>query len=197
MKVGVVGNPRYPDLKAVLEHVALQAPTRGIDLYSEERLGRFWPREVPRFDGVELDALLTFGGDGTLLRGARLCAGHEIPILGVNLGRLGRWEEALAESRDVCAIRERALGADRPDALVSRREVAVGLGWLGRWADALTEYRRVAAARERVLGADHPDTLASRNDEAHCLEQLGHGQEAAELYRRVAAVRQRRAAGGR
>ncbi|MFD5632688.1 tetratricopeptide repeat protein, partial [Streptomyces sp. NPDC127077] len=90
-----------------------------------------------------------------------------------------------------------ALGADHPDTLVSRREVAVGLGWLGRWADALTEYRRVAAARERVLGADHPDTLAGRTDEAHCLEQLGHGREAAELYRRVAALRQRRAAQGR
>jgi hypothetical protein len=88
------------------------------------------------------------------------------------------------------------LGADHPDTLVSRREVAVGLGWLGRWADALTEYRRVAAARERVLGVDHPDTLAGRNDEAHCLEQLGHGQEADQLYRRVAAVRAQRAAGG-
>jgi len=43
MKVGVVGNPRYPDLKAVLELVALQAPYRGIDLYSEPRLGEFWP----------------------------------------------------------------------------------------------------------------------------------------------------------
>ena len=51
MKVGVVGNPRYPDLKAVLEHVALQAPGRGIDLYSEERLGQFWPRDVPGSTG--------------------------------------------------------------------------------------------------------------------------------------------------
>jgi len=74
MKVGVVGNPRYPDLKAVLELVALQAPYRGIDLYSEPRLGEFWPRDIAPFDGVELDALVTFGGDGTLLRGARLCA---------------------------------------------------------------------------------------------------------------------------
>ncbi|AXE83653.1 hypothetical protein C1703_01505 [Streptomyces sp. Go-475] len=94
------------------------------------------------------------------------------------------------------ALRERVLGPDHPDTLVSRREVAVGLGWLGRWADALTEYRRVAAARERVLGADHPDTLASRNDEAHCLQQLGRGAEAAALYRRVAALRQERASGG-
>ncbi|POX48777.1 serine/threonine protein kinase, partial [Streptomyces sp. Ru71] len=86
---------------------------------------------------------------------------------------LGRWEEALAEAREVCALRERVLGADHPDTLVSHREIAVGLGWLGRWADALTAYRHVAEARERVLGPEHPDTLAARTDEAHCLRQLG------------------------
>jgi NAD+ kinase len=43
-----------------------------------------------RFDSPsELDALLTLGGDGTLLRGARMLQGHEVPILGVNMGRLG------------------------------------------------------------------------------------------------------------
>ncbi|HET7426206.1 MAG TPA: NAD(+)/NADH kinase, partial [Gemmatimonadales bacterium] len=89
MKVGVVGNPRYRDLRAVLEHVARQAPYKQITLYSEERLASFWPRDIPAFEGAEVDALVTFGGDGTLLRGARLCAGHEIPILGVNLGRVG------------------------------------------------------------------------------------------------------------
>lgn len=33
--------------------------------------------------------MVTIGGDGTLLRAARMTAGHNIPLLGVNLGRLG------------------------------------------------------------------------------------------------------------
>jgi NAD+ kinase len=100
MKVGIVGNPRYADLKGVLEHVALAAPYRGITLYSEPRLDSFWNRDVPSFDTVSLDALITFGGDGTLLRGARLLAGHETPILGVNLGRVGFLTTATRESLD-------------------------------------------------------------------------------------------------
>ena len=101
MKVGVVGNPRYGDLKGVLEHVALSAPDRGITLYSEPRLEPFWGRHVPSFEGVGLDALLTFGGDGTLLRGARLLGARETPILGVNLGRVGFLTTATRESLDL------------------------------------------------------------------------------------------------
>jgi NAD+ kinase len=89
MNLGVVGNPRYADLAAVLERLKGEAPARGIVLFTEPRLDAFWPSPVPHLDDARLDALLTFGGDGTLLRGARLCAGHEIPILGVNLGRVG------------------------------------------------------------------------------------------------------------
>lgn len=38
---------------------------------------------------ADSDILLSFGGDGTLLRTAHLEGGHDTPILGVNMGRLG------------------------------------------------------------------------------------------------------------
>ena len=40
-----------------------------------------------RMGGTRL--LVTLGGDGTLLAGGRLAAAHGVPLLGVNLGRLG------------------------------------------------------------------------------------------------------------
>ncbi|MCC5950163.1 MAG: NAD(+)/NADH kinase [Nitriliruptoraceae bacterium] len=45
-------------------------------------------RAADRFaDG--LDAAISLGGDGTFLRAAHLCRDAEVPVLGVNLGRLG------------------------------------------------------------------------------------------------------------
>lgn len=35
------------------------------------------------------DCVITFGGDGTVLRAGRLCAPHGVPILSVNFGKLG------------------------------------------------------------------------------------------------------------
>jgi NAD+ kinase len=43
----------------------------------------------PLRDPAGIDLLVTLGGDGTLLRGVRQVVGHNVPVLGVNLGRLG------------------------------------------------------------------------------------------------------------
>jgi NAD+ kinase len=45
----------------------------------------------------ETDLVVTLGGDGTFLAGARLAAPRGIPLLGVNLGRLGFLTELEAE----------------------------------------------------------------------------------------------------
>ncbi len=89
MNVGVVGNTRYRDLRNVLRELKRLAPARDITLFTEEDLVPMWDEVVPPVTGAALDALLAFGGDGTLLRGARLVQGREIPILGFNLGRVG------------------------------------------------------------------------------------------------------------
>jgi NAD+ kinase len=100
MNVGVVGNPRYADLGVVLAHVAREAPSRGITLFTEARLDGLWPCPVPHLDDAHLDALLTLGGDGTLLRGARLLRNRTTCILGVNLGRVGFLTTATLETLD-------------------------------------------------------------------------------------------------
>ena len=89
MKVGVCGNHRYPELRGLLEQLAVLGPERGMTLYTESLIADLWPEPPAKLDGVKLDLLLTFGGDGTLLRGARMLEGQGVPILGINLGKVG------------------------------------------------------------------------------------------------------------
>ncbi|MBI4420448.1 MAG: NAD(+)/NADH kinase [Gemmatimonadetes bacterium] len=89
MNVGVVGNPRYQDLRALLARLVAVAPRHGFTLCGEPKLADLWPSPIPSLDGQTLDLLLTFGGDGTLLRGARLIASQSVPVLGVNIGHVG------------------------------------------------------------------------------------------------------------
>lgn len=56
----------------------------------DDRPGPFdggWELPDPEVEGMCL--LVTFGGDGTFLHAARTALRHELPLLGVNLGRLG------------------------------------------------------------------------------------------------------------
>jgi NAD+ kinase len=89
MRLGVVANPRYGDLPSVLNRLDRLATNHGFTLHSEESIRSLWSRDIPALDEGDLGALVTLGGDGTLLRGSRLLEGWEIPILGVNVGRLG------------------------------------------------------------------------------------------------------------
>lgn len=89
MRVGVVGNPRYRDLRGLLARLVALGPKFGLELCGEGKIADQWPSPVPELDGRKLDLLITFGGDGTLLRGARLTVSQEVPVLGVNIGRVG------------------------------------------------------------------------------------------------------------
>ena len=89
-RIGVVGHPRYEDFPATIERLREVAGRLGFTLAFEPELTEagFEPGFDPADPG-SIDLLLTLGGDGTLLRGARLVASREVPVLGVNLGHLG------------------------------------------------------------------------------------------------------------
>jgi NAD+ kinase len=86
------------DAIGVLIHPLVERQTHGLPAARRllERLGiPSWELERDRLAGTRptqlgrTRLLLTLGGDGTFLEGARLAAPRGIPILGVNLGRLG------------------------------------------------------------------------------------------------------------
>ena len=89
IRLGVVGHLGYPGLPAVLRTLGELAPALGLELWYEGALHDVADGGCRLEDPSQLDALLTLGGDGTLLRGARVISPHAVPILGVNLGRLG------------------------------------------------------------------------------------------------------------
>jgi NAD+ kinase len=66
---------------------------RGVKvLVADDEAGEFGAavRAVPRSElASQADFMIAVGGDGTLLEAARLVAGLEVPLLGINLGRLG------------------------------------------------------------------------------------------------------------
>ncbi len=102
MNVGVVGNPSYRDLKNILARLAQVAPRVGVTLYTEEEIAPLWPEPAPAplHRAPQVDCLITLGGDGTLLRGARILHGTQTPILGVNLGRVGFLTTATSQTLD-------------------------------------------------------------------------------------------------
>lgn len=90
-RVGVVGHSDYALLKETLARLADFAGREGVSLFYEPPLREHVGdgQELTADSCHGLDLLLTLGGDGTLLRGARMVAREGVPVLGVNLGHLG------------------------------------------------------------------------------------------------------------
>ena len=98
-RVGVVARLNHPRLEGALDRLHRFSAEHGLELLFEKAIDESAP---PGAGTLDLDAalpdlLVSLGGDGTLLRASRMVEGHEVPILGVNLGRLGFLTSAAEE----------------------------------------------------------------------------------------------------
>lgn len=78
---------------------------------------------VPRAElALRAQCLVSIGGDGTLLQAARLVAGRDVPLLGINRGRLGFLTDVVPTdiSASIAALVEGRCAADRRPLLEAR-----------------------------------------------------------------------------
>lgn len=88
-RLGVIGHRGYAGLPDILRSLLDSAHAMGAQVYFEPELFDLAHDGAPLESPDQIDVAISLGGDGTLLRTARFLHGARVPILGVNLGRLG------------------------------------------------------------------------------------------------------------
>ena len=91
--LGLCGNPGRDELAAAMQRIIAVCDRRKVGCRIQDDLARGIGRDdLARDDDAllaEADLMVALGGDGTMLRAARLIGDTGTPLLGINLGSLG------------------------------------------------------------------------------------------------------------
>ena len=96
-RIGVLAHPSRPDTHPVARDIVTTLCQRGIDNW----VCAVWDEDSVVRDVACSDIVMAIGGDGAMLRAARVCAEYEVPVLGINMGWLGFLTEV--EKPEDCA----------------------------------------------------------------------------------------------
>lgn len=84
-RVGILYHPKIPPTQQVAREIADFVGQQDVSAW----LASTWDEPRVRDQVEHLDLALVLGGDGSILRTARMVAPHGVPIVGLNMGRLG------------------------------------------------------------------------------------------------------------
>jgi len=113
-EISLIANLRKPDAQKILFESIAWLQKRGVSVAVSSELTSHVPEGTPAFPEEILAQhgamLLAMGGDGTMLRAARIVGRTGKPILGINLGSLGFLTEIAVE--ELYPTLERVLAGD-------------------------------------------------------------------------------------
>lgn len=152
-RVLLVVHAERPEAVLVAREVAAALRESGLEVraQAEAELGLAGVVLAEAPDAADdCELVVVVGGDGTMLRGAELARPHDVPILGLNLGRVGFLAEAEREQASVVvrAVVERTWTVEERTTLevvVTRDGEEIARTW------ALNEASVEKASRERML----------------------------------------------
>ena len=84
-------------------------------------------------------------------------------------------------------MRQKVLGMEHPDILMSMNNLAQVLSYQGKYEEAEQMYREVLESRRKVLSMEHPDTLTSIYNLAKLLSSQSRHAQAGIFFERAVA----------
>lgn len=96
--IGILAHPRREQSIPVAEKIQVQAQQQGMQTWLCEQ----WTKRCNDERIPQSDAVVVIGGDGAILQASRICAPHQVPVFGVNMGYLGFLTEATPNQWENC-----------------------------------------------------------------------------------------------